>query len=67
MFPPCNVKTALVSDAASEDRTRDLRIMGPTRCQLRYRRLNVVAQVWQMSKLAAASKKYVGWMWLVLC
>ena len=28
--------------AASEDRTHDLRIMGPTRCQLRYRRLNVV-------------------------
>ena len=24
--------------AASEDRTHDLRIMGPTRCQLRYRR-----------------------------
>ncbi len=27
--------------AASEDRTRDLGIMGPTRCQLCYRRLNV--------------------------
>ena len=66
MFPPCSVKTALVNDAASEDRSHDLRIMGPTRCQLRYRRLNVVFHVWEMSKLAAAGRKYVGWMWLVL-
>jgi hypothetical protein len=28
-------------NAASGDRTHDLRIMGPTRCQLFYRRLNV--------------------------
>ncbi len=47
----------LVSNAASEDQTHDLRIMGPTRCQLRYRRLNVVAQVWQMSKPAGAKVK----------
>ena len=29
-------------NAASEDRTRDLRIMGPTRYQLRYRRYRLV-------------------------
>ena len=29
-------------NAASEDRTHDLRVMRPTRCQLRYSRLDVL-------------------------
>jgi hypothetical protein len=33
-----------VNNAAGEDRTPDLRIMRPTRCQLRYCRLDLVAR-----------------------
>ena len=34
-----SVKPTFTKSAASEDRTHDLRIMRPTRCQLRYRRM----------------------------
>ena len=36
--PICRRDTTFRKSAASEDRTHDLRIMRPTRCQLRYRR-----------------------------
>ena len=35
----CGLLVGLVQNAAGEDRTPDLRIMRPTRCQLRYRRM----------------------------
>ena len=36
--PTCRRDATFRKSAASEDRTHDLRIMRPTRCQLRYRR-----------------------------
>ena len=35
----CGLLVGLVQNAAGEDRTPDLRIMRPTRCQLRYCRM----------------------------
>ena len=35
----CGLRVGLVQNAAGEDRTPDLRIMRPTRCQLRYCRM----------------------------
>ena len=37
-LPTCRRDATFRKSAASEDRTHDLRIMRPTRCQLRYRR-----------------------------
>ena len=44
--------------AASEDRPHDLRIMRPTRCQLRYRRLGNIEQ--SLSFCTNASALLVG-------
>ena len=41
-WPICGRDTTFRKGAASEDRTHDLRIMRPTRCQLRYRRCKKV-------------------------
>ena len=37
----CGLLVGLVQNAAGEDRTPDLRIMRPTRCQLRYCRMSL--------------------------
>ena len=41
-WPICGRDTTFRKGAASEDRTHDLRIMRPTRCQLRYSRLKII-------------------------
>ena len=49
--------------AVSEDRTRDLRIMGPTRCQLRYHRLRANQESSNRSienSLANLSRRFFG-------